>query len=740
MKRRSHGSRWATPLFATITLLLLIAFAPPARAQETTGPPPEPVITEDGILFNERLQVSQLINFAAERLDISFIWDDATQTLLTGPQAPSIVLRQQRPISDEHLFDFLEAVLLTLSGNNALVITETAKPDLYRLSVQARGGATASDQIYVLGPELQLPEVEATVITVVLGLDDSTAPQTMMPAFTSLMGGPQAGGSATAIGQTGLLMLTGSRSRIEAALDVVKQIPEDSTELVFEVVELQNLDPQTAVAPIQSMIAMLVSQHQQSSAGQPGGRNPRVNVGTVTAIPGTRKIVILAPRSLMPKIHELIEQIDSGEPMTGEMYPVTVLDAEDFANIARQVLSSSGARGRGAGAGQATVEVLGNVVVVYGSATDHEKVEELMAKFEELPAHQRQVVRYIQVKHRPADELMDVLEGLFSEGIIEGDVDRGAAPGRGGTRQQPNRPQREGAAETQQPGVAGPPGGVSLSGENDVLLDLTLDGPTNTIIARGEALMVDQVEQIITDLDVRQAQVRLEFFLVSLSENQALNLGVELEGDFEIGATSFNLASLFGLGVTPGQGVQPSVAGTGFTGLAVNPGDFSAIVRALETVGAGSSISKPYLVVNNNAEAELRGVALQPYVVTNQGETTTSESYGGDKEAGTILSITPQIAEGSHLILDYTVELSSFTGEAVGVLPPPSREDSVSSSVTIPDGYTVIVGGLEDRSQTETANQVPILGEIPFLGELFKSKTKSGNRNRLYIFVSASIE
>jgi general secretion pathway protein D len=182
------------------------------------------------------------------------------------------------------------------------------------------------------------------------------------------------------------------------------------------------------------------------------------------------------------------------------------------------------------------------------------------------------------------------------------------------------------------------------------------------------------------------------------------------------------------------------VAGSGFTGLAVNPGDFSAVIRALATIGASDSVSKPELVVNNNAEAELRGVSLQPYAVVNQGDQTTTESYGGDKEAGTILTITPQIAEGSHLILDYSVELSSFTGEATSILPPPSREDSVSSSVTIPDGYTVVVGGLEDRSITETVNKVPLLGDIPWLGELFKSTQKGNNRNRLYIFVRASIE
>jgi general secretion pathway protein D len=738
MKRRSHGTRWATPLFATITLLFLIAAAPRAMSQETTGSSPVPVITEDGILFNERLQVSQLINFVAERLEISFIWDDATQTLLTGPQAPSITLRQQRPISDEHLFDFLEAVLMTLTGNNALAISETAKPGLFRLAVQARGGAMASDQIYVLDENLVLPEIEATVVTVIIGLEDPTMGQAMMPAFTNLMGGPQAGGSATAIGQTGLLMLTGSRSRIQAALDVVKQIPEDSTELVFEIIELQNIDPQTAVAPIQSMLAMLVSQQQPGAS--PGQRNPRVNVGTVTAIPGTRKIVILAPRSLMPQIRELIEQIDSGEPMTTVVYPPTALAAADFANLAQQVLATGGGRGR-TGGGQATVEALGNVVVVYASATDHEKVADLLATFEALPAHQRQVVRYFQVKHRPADEIMDVLEGLFSEGTIEGDIERGSAPGRG-DRSQPTsqRPSRETGAENQPPGAQGPAGGISLSGENDVLLDLTLDDPTNTIIARGESLLVDQVEQIIEDLDVRQSQVRLEFFIVSLSENDALDLGVELEGDFEVGATSFNLASLFGLGVRPGQTVQPSVAGSGFTGLAVNPGDFSAIIRALETIGEGSSISKPYLVVNNNAQGELNGVASVPYQEISQGDNSTIDGYGGDKEAGTKLTITPQIAEGSHLILDYSVELSSFTGEAVGGLPPPSRVDSVNSSVTIPDGYTVIIGGLEDRTQSETVSQVPIVGDIPILGELFKSRGRSSSRNRLYVFVRASIE
>ncbi len=401
--------------------------------------------------------MSQLINFVAERLEISFIWDDATQTLLTGPQAPSITLRQQRPISDAHLFDFLEAVLMTLTGNNALAISETAKPGLFRLAVQARGGAMASDQIYVLDENLVLPEIEATVVTVIIGLDDPTMGQAMMPAFTNLMGGPQAGGSATAIGQTGLLMLTGSRSRIQAALDIVKQIPEDLTELVFEIIELQNIDPQTAVAPIQSMLAMLVSQSQQAGVS-PGQRNPRVNVGTVTAIPGTRKIVILAPRSLMPQIRELIEQIDSGEPMTTVVYVPTAIAAQDFAGLAQQVLSTGGARGRGGG-GQATVEAIGNVVMVYGAATDHEKVAELLATFEELPAHQRQVVRYFQVKHRPADQIMDVLEGLFSEGTIEGDIERGSAPGRNPNRPSNERQTPDAGAENQPPGAQGPAGG-----------------------------------------------------------------------------------------------------------------------------------------------------------------------------------------------------------------------------------------------------------------------------------------
>jgi general secretion pathway protein D len=716
------------------------ATQPRAAQPRSTQPPAEevePTITADGILFNERLPVAQLISFVGERLGISFVWDDQTETLLTGPAAPVITLRQQRPISDDELLPFLEAVLQTLSGNNALTITETAKPDLYRLSVQTRGGAMGSDQIYVLGDDLDLPPTEATVVTVVVELKDATIPQAMMPAFTTLLGGPQAGGNATAIGQTGMIMLTGARSRVEAALALVKRIPEDSTELVFEVIELENLDPQTMVAPIQSMIAMLVTREEQQ--GSPGQRSPRVNVGTVTAIPGTRKVVILAPRSLMPRIRELIDQIDSGEPQKTVVYPIPFMSATEFADLAQQVLSGGvSVRGRGAG-GQTTVQTVGNVVVVHGSLADHDRVSQLLATFEELPAHQRQVVRYFTVRHRPATEIMDVLEGLFAEGTIEGEIQRESAPGRDPGRRTPRqRPDAETQEAMQAEG--GGPGGISLAGDDEVLLDLTLDEPTQTIIARGEPILVEQVAQIVSDLDVRQSQVRLEFFLVQLSENQALNLGVELEGEFEVGATSFNLASLFGLGLQPGQGTQPGVAGSGFTGLAVNPGDFSAVIRALATIGASDSVSKPELVVNNNAEAELRGVSLQPYAVVNQGDQTTTESYGGDKEAGTILTITPQIAEGSHLILDYSVELSSFTGEATSILPPPSREDSVSSSVTIPDGYTVVVGGLEDRSITETVNKVPLLGDIPWLGELFKSTQKGNNRNRLYIFVRASIE
>jgi type II secretory pathway component GspD/PulD (secretin) len=144
--------------------------------------------------------------------------------------------------------------------------------------------------------------------------------------------------------------------------------------------------------------------------------------------------------------------------------------------------------------------------------------------------------------------------------------------------------------------------------------------------------------------------------------------------------------------------------------------------------------------VSNNQQATLNSVVQQPYASTNASNTVTTTSFGGSSDAGTTLTIKPQIGQGDHLILEYSVTLSSFVGSSsAATLPPPRQENSVKSSVNIPDGYTVVVGGLSLASDSKSVSQIPLLGSIPILGELFKVRDNTKSSTKFYVFIRADV-
>ncbi len=259
------------------------------------------------------------------------------------------------------------------------------------------------------------------------------------------------------------------------------------------------------------------------------------------------------------------------------------------------------------------------------------------------------------------------------------------------------------------------------------------------MIAIGDARRLEQLAELIRTLDERQPQVMLEALVLSLTEGDTLDLGVELEVMAVSGSTLINLASIFDLGMV-GLEDTPAPTGTGGTALVLSPGDFRVLVRALETINHGRALNIPKVLVNNNQQATLDAVLQQPFLSTNASSTVATTSFGGTQDAGTTLSVTPQIAEGDHLVLEYSLSLSAFVGESSDpALPPPRQQNTIQSVVTIPDGYTVVVGGLEVETAAQATSQVPGLGALPLVGELFKNRSNSRSRSRFYLFIRANI-
>jgi type II secretory pathway component GspD/PulD (secretin) len=190
----------------------------------------------------------------------------------------------------------------------------------------------------------------------------------------------------------------------------------------------------------------------------------------------------------------------------------------------------------------------------------------------------------------------------------------------------------------------------------------------------------------------------------------------------------------------PNLGEIPTPTGAGFSGVVLDPGEFSAVLRALETVSQGRSITIPKVLVANNQEAVLDSTLQSPYSSTNASNTVATTTFGGTFDAGTSITVKPQVADADQILLDYTVSLSTFVGQpASPELPPPRQENRLKAVATIPDGSTVVVGGLEVDTRTEGEDRVPWLGSIPLLGSLFKDTSKTKTKSRFFVFLRCNV-
>jgi general secretion pathway protein D len=133
-------------------------------------------------------------------------------------------------------------------------------------------------------------------------------------------------------------------------------------------------------------------------------------------------------------------------------------------------------------------------------------------------------------------------------------------------------------------------------------------------------------------------------------------------------------------------------------------------------------------------------VTPNTYVSTNASDTVATTSFGGTQDAGTQIQVTPQITDGDQVLLDYTVSISTFVGTASDpALPPPRQETQLKSTATVPDGFVIAVGGLSIETQGKNRSQVPLLGDIPILGELFGTRSIDTSDTRFYVFLRGTV-
>jgi general secretion pathway protein D len=274
---------------------------------------------------------------------------------------------------------------------------------------------------------------------------------------------------------------------------------------------------------------------------------------------------------------------------------------------------------------------------------------------------------------------------------------------------------------------------------------------TNSLLIAANKTRYQDVVQLIKTLDQRADQVLIETALIELSGTDFLDIGVEL-GFADIGSetggfgvTSFGLSTLEDLdndGIVDSR--VPSIT-NGITGGLIDAGEFSlpVLLSLLKTRSNANVLNVPSILVNNNTSATVGTIEERPTTQVTAfggaGGGQTQENFANYQPAGITLTISPSISASRYLRLTISLEVSNFLGQGSGSIPPARVTRNLSTVVNVPDGDTMVIGGVITDNNSFDRQQTPWLGDIPLIGALFRRDTRDASRRTLYFFVTPHI-
>lgn len=313
----------------------------------------------------------------------------------------------------------------------------------------------------------------------------------------------------------------------------------------------------------------------------------------------------------------------------------------------------------------------------------------------------------------------------------------------------------------------------SGEGQNSLLSDrgtVSVDDRTNTLLVQDTASQLQEIRRLVETLDIPIRQVLIESRIVIVNDDLSRDLGVRL------GLTAFEENSSDGVTVFSGNGTGtdtmigsvldnladpdngtifpvelptldnrynvnvPIANAAGRFSLAVLESDYLVDLEltALEAEGRGEIVSTPRVITANQTEARIeQGVEIPYQESASSGATTTQF-----KKAVLSLTVTPQITPDNNIIMDLLVSndtVGDLVASATGGFVPSIDTRAVETQVLVGDGQTVVLGGIYETERRETITKVPVLGDVPALGNLFKSRQTVSNKAELLIFVTPKI-
>jgi general secretion pathway protein D len=516
---------------------------------------------------------------------------------------------------------------------------------------------------------------------------------------------------------SGVVKVIRSKDAKSSNIPVVGENLFDGDEMITRVMPVYNV-PVRELAP-------LLRQLNDTAGG-----------GNVVSHDPSNVMMITGRAAVVNRLVEIIERVDKAGDEEVEIIKLEYASATELVRIIESINKSQGkANAAGKSAPRVVADDRTNSIIVSGDVKARKRLTNLIKRMDsELETNGN--TRVIFLNYAKSEDLVKVLQGVSAS--IQAD---GQTTTKG--RQTKSR-------------------GISIDSHED----------SNALVITAEPDMMRSLEDVIRKLDVRRAQVQVEAIIVEVFEGDGTTLGVQWANE-KIGGTQFNngvvgLGSLaVGVDQAQDQIIVDTITTTSNGDTVVVPteitqlGDLStlaallggvngfliggvtdgwgAVLQAVSTDTNSNLLATPHLTTMDNEEAFfIVGQEVPIITGSTTGSSNSNPFQSVDRqEVGIKLKVTPQINEGDAVQLLIEQEVSSVSGATSVDVIINKRE--IKTSVIVDDGGTIVLGGLIDDAVQESVSKVPLLGDIPIIGHLFKSTSTSVSKRNLMVFIRPTI-
>ena len=444
--------------------------------------------------------------------------------------------------------------------------------------------------------------------------------------------------------------------------------------------------------------------------------------GHLAAVGSANALIISDHIDNIRRMEAIIASLDNAESEDVQVIKLEHAFAGDMVKMLESLTPQTGGRRGKTKDGGVTVvaDERTNRLIIKGDRITRQRMAQMIRNLD-TPASATGGVQVVRLSHGDAEALAELLKN-FAEG-----------------------------ASAAKPGADGKTAAAAMTGDK---VSIQADKSLNALVIRAEPAMMKEIMSVISQLDVRRAQILIEAAIVEVSGDTGKALGFQYVGGSDesgVGAINFGNAGLtinsivqalatddpsglaLGDGITMGFGEQDS------------NGDlkWGALIQALSTSTDVNLLSTPSILTLDNQEASIVVGENVPFITGTSTSTGSGVSNPFQtiqrEDVGLSLKVTPHVAGLSTIRLELEQENSQVkdsVGEAADIVTTTRK---LESTVLADDGETIALGGLIRDNITKTVRKVPILGDIPLLGILFRSTSNSREKSNLMVFLRPTI-